>query len=516
MKQAIQSIKSLKASTQFSKKAVICYLSAIMFGLPLIVTDGFYNITETKSVFFHVCTLIFLGAVFIFYEPQKTSTKKSLDKAEKKPLITLDITVAIWGGINLISCLLSEYQGDVWLGTRARYQGFVTVLIYVMMYFVVHRHFAHPEFFLLACVSAFSVVGILGILNCFDIDILGFYKVLSSGNKANYISTIGNINFYSSYFCLLLPLVVCGFCQAKRKLSRLVYTLVLIVGAFGMMVTASESFALGFTFSMLLIPVFFFGDVVKLKNFLISVVIIIAASQIYSYIYNAYGQANVAISKLLSVFMRSYITLPLIAACIVAYFLVTKFQSKLKLLQKIYISALVLIVVCGVIVFVVANTSGIGRFDKYFKITPEWGTYRGEIWIYCFDKFKAFSFKEKLFGIGPEALQNITGTITLHRGKSLDQAHNEYLQYLMTTGILGLLSYLSVIGAVIYVMIKRLKSNTLAVAIFAALSSYWIQAFVNIAQPFTTPIMYVYVASIGGIYLNEKRKEMKAAEKLQK
>lgn len=512
LKQAKKNLEALKLPTQFAQKSVICYLSAIMFGLPLIVTDGFYNITETKSVYFYVCTIIFLGAVFLFYKPEKASTGKLLDKAEKRPLTTLDITVAVWGCINLLSCLLSEYQADVWLGGRARYQGFMTMLLYILMYYVVTRHFAHPQIFLLASVSAFAVVGVLGILNCFDIDILGFYRVLSPGNKANYISTIGNINFYSSYFCLLLPLVVCGFCQSKLKLSRFVYTLVLIIGAFGMMVTASESFALGFTCSMLLIPVFFFNDAEKLKNFLISIIIIIAASQIYSYIYTAYGEANVPISKLISVFMRPYITLPLIGACFIAYFLVSRLSDKLTVLRNIYIAILAFAVLFVIALFIIANVSSLGRFDKYFRITSQWGTYRGEIWIYCLNKFKGYNLKEILFGVGPESLQNITGTITLHRGKSLDQAHNEYLQHLMTTGVFGLLSYLSVIGGVIYVMVKRLKDNTLAVSIFAALVSYWVQALVNLAQPFTTPIMYVYVASIGGIYLNEKRKAMKLNE----
>ena len=36
-------------------------------------------------------------------------------------------------------------------------------------------------------------------------------------NKGLYISTIGNINFYSAYYNILLPIFVTGFCKAVDK-----------------------------------------------------------------------------------------------------------------------------------------------------------------------------------------------------------------------------------------------------------------------------------------------------------
>jgi len=88
----------------------------------------------------------------------------------------------------------------------------------------------------------------------------------------------------------------------------------------------------------------------------------------------------------------------------------------------------------------------------------------------------------------------------------MDKTHNEYLQYLLTTGIFGILSYISVIVTVLISVIKKLKSNALAVGLLSGLIAYWIQAAVNIAQPFTTPIMYIYIACIGGLLYNERSK----------
>ena len=69
----------------------------------------------------------------------------------------------------------------------------------------------------------------------------------------------------------------------------------------------------------------------------------------------------------------------------------------------------------------------------------------------------------------------------------------------MTTGAFGLTAYLSVIGTTVYTVIKKLRSSTLAVALLTGLISYWMQATVNIAQPFTTPIIYIYIACIAGM-----------------
>ena len=69
----------------------------------------------------------------------------------------------------------------------------------------------------------------------------------------------------------------------------------------------------------------------------------------------------------------------------------------------------------------------------------------------------------------------------------------------MTTGLAGLTAYLSVIASTIYMVVKKLKDSTLAVALLTGLIAYWMQATVNIAQPFTTPIVYIYIACIAGM-----------------
>lgn len=508
-----KAVTDTKAAESPVTSYVRYFLTATMLGLPLIVTNGFFNITETKYIYFLVCAV---GLIISFLLKHKQDIKPQISGEIKNgDFSILDYTITAFGAFILVSTVLSRYPADAWLGLYARYQGALTVIIYILIYFIVSRFYSSRQNFLLFAVIAFCIVSILGVLNCFDIDFIGFYHKLAPNYKTSYISTIGNINFYSSYFCLTFPLVICGFCQAKKKVSSILYSAALIIGSFGMMVTASESFIMGFTVALAVIPFFFFKSKEKLSRFLLSVVIIILSAQVYFIIHSTAPKTNVVISDSIAFFLKPYISLPVACVCLVAYLLVKKTPENTEALKKIYIAALILIVAAIGMCFLLANTVGLGSWNKYFRFTYEWGTFRGKIWDYCLDLFKEYNFKELLFGTGPETLQHLTAKGRLFEGKSVDQAHNIYLQYLMTTGICGLLAYVSVLISTAVIVIKHLRKNALAVGIFASLIACWIQGTVNIAQPFTTPIMYIYIACIGGMLCLEKRNKngIRTAEK---
>ncbi len=484
------------------QSCVIIYLVFMMFGLPLIVTDGYFNITETKSVYFYILSIALVASAGFFAKKNEAAEGKSL--LERAELSCTDWAMTAFCGFVFLSAVFSSYN-DVWIGVSSRYQGFITILLYVAVYFIVSRNFTAAQSFLLFSVLAFSAVSIIGVLNCFDVDVFGFYDGINENYKTLFLSTIGNINFYSSYMCLLMPLVVCGFCLGEGKISRAVYTVALVIGSLGMMVTSSESFVVGFASSLMIMPLFFYSRLHRYKRYLVSIIIIVLSSQAYMLVYRLYGKANLAVSKLLSVFVNPVVAVVIVLVCLIAYLIAAKAPKGVAVIKKVYPVLLAALVVGIAVCFILANTVGIDRFNGLFKITSEWGTYRGKIWRFCVNEYLDFGIKDKLFGVGPESLSRITAGAKLFERKSLDQAHNEYLQYLMTTGIFGLSAYLGVIGTTIYTVIKKLRESTFAVALLAGLVSYWMQAAVNIAQPFTTPIVYIYIACIAGMARNAQR-----------
>ena len=90
--------------------------------------------------------------------------------------------------------------------------------------------------------------------------------------------------------------------------------------------------------------------------------------------------------------------------------------------------------------------------------------------------------------------------------KVYDNAHNELLQYLVTTGLLGMVSYIGLfISSVIYIF-KRANKRVIANVCIVAMVGYFAQAIINISQPITTPFFFIFMA-LGLGYVSDVRNE---------
>ena len=116
----------------------------------------------------------------------------------------------------------------------------------------------------------------------------------------------------------------------------------------------------------------------------------------------------------------------------------------------------------------------------------------------------------KLIGIGPDCF---SVQMLLHRYKEMsdttgqiyDSAHNELLQYLYTTGILGLIAYLGQIIGTVRAAAKTAimtgKGKGAREPYFAAYSwafgfaaiCYVAQSLVNINIPVASPLLWVFI-----------------------
>jgi O-antigen ligase len=502
--------QNMSDETTLMQRLTSIYIAGLLGLLPLIVSGGYSDITATKSKSFYIMTIaciVFAGFGWLFV---KFFDKQSLGKGFRKPG-ALDISALLFGVFTLMSSLMSDYQNDVWYGQHSRYQGCITILLYVVVYFVVSRNFSFGNGALIASAAAFTIVCTIGLFNCFDIDVLGIYSVIEESSRKICISTIGNVNFFSSYVCLLLPLVMCGFCQAKEKLSVAIYLSAVVMGTFGAMMTSSESFVAGFAGAVIIMDLIFLKDEDKAKRLIFISGTMYIVALIYRLFCGFVKEPNYKISDLLNVVTHPVVAIVILVVLVAAYLAVTKEPRSVAIIRKAFIALVVLVGISGAAVVVMANTilvdADFGALDKFIKFTADWGTDRGEIWRICIDLYKNFSLEDKLFGVGPETLYKLTSVSGSFKNLIVDQAHNEYLQHLMTIGLVGLMSYIAIVVSACVTAVKYLKNNSLGVAVFAGLVAYWIQAMFNIAQPFTTPIMYLYIACIAGLALKEKYSE---------
>ena len=110
-----------------------------------------------------------------------------------------------------------------------------------------------------------------------------------------------------------------------------------------------------------------------------------------------------------------------------------------------------------------------------------------------------FNFFEILFGSGPDTFYNVFAVYfdELHArfgDTSTNAAHNVYINYLVTVGVTGLLSYLLFVGSAIVNSVKNAKVNPLALMCVGVIVAYATQDIVNIANPVNTPWFIMFIA----------------------
>ena len=501
-----------------AKSITLTFISVLLFVLPLVITNGYYNITETKLITFYILSVVYLLVqLFVFFIFIISKRKDFLNSLSFK-LNFLDIAFILFGVSYIVSGIFSLFGStDTLLGTGSRYQGILTTILYILIYFVLTRTFSFSPKCLVWAGIGFSVVSIIAVLNGLSVDPLGIYLNLSPENKNLYISTIGNINFYSAYYNLLLPVFVVGFCKAVDKKALIAFGSFVVMGSLGLVFTASESFLFGFLISMLILLTFFIPHKHALKRFLFSCCLFLFTTTLYTHLYRCNfpkNTFNFSPSGLMHLISNPIVILILLLLFALLLAIATKKPDKLHNVKKIYCTALVIAFSLGIIGVIAINTVfktiDLGVLNDYLKFSPKWGTNRGQNWIFCIREFINAPLIYKLFGYGPETYYHLTKKAGFYVAKSLDQAHNEYLQYLISVGILGLSSYLCIIFGTVKKCLKHIHNNPVATGILCSLIAYWVQATVNIAQPFTTPIMFIFIAVLSKLTIEKPSQQKKS------
>lgn len=143
---------------------------------------------------------------------------------------------------------------------------------------------------------------------------------------------------------------------------------------------------------------------------------------------------------------------------------------------------------------IAGNIEKYGALNQYLLLNDDWGTHRGYIWRIGMEFYQKQPIHHKLFGYGPDTfgiitVKNYFEDMVRRYGEKFDSAHNEYLQYLVTIGIVGLTAYLALLLTSITEMLRTLKKRPELIAIAFAVICYGAQAAVNISVPIVAPIM---------------------------
>ncbi|MBQ5484773.1 MAG: O-antigen ligase family protein, partial [Lachnospiraceae bacterium] len=132
--------------------------------------------------------------------------------------------------------------------------------------------------------------------------------------------------------------------------------------------------------------------------------------------------------------------------------------------------------------------------------SPAFGNNRGYIWGYAVGIFRRLPALQKIFGVGPDRFGVYTSRYYGARmqeiwGNTVSNAHCEYLQYLVTTGILGAMGYIAMLSAALKNSFYKKKTDPKVSLFIYGIIGYFAQALVNNHHNLLIPVFFLFLAT---------------------
>ena len=459
---------------------------------PLFMTHGYYNITASKYYFFVCASCCFTLFCFLM---QAKRNKTNYSDAEKRT----NYSFIAFLSIALIGVLFSDYKIYALTGSQGRHVGLLFYVASYLAYWFISRFRKNDENDYLFLEAAGFLVLLFAVLQKSGFDLFNLTESVPENITGVFLSTLGNANVFVSFFAVCVPISLGLFVFSNNKIVSVLSGSFSFFGFFAFFISNSDSGYLGLLAGFWLLTLFAVVYKVKLERVLLSFSMFFASAIIFG-ILQRINILKTDISAITEFFAFSHFTYLLFAAFAVLaiiFYKTNPVERINKALRIVFIALSIIAVLAVIIMFVYYNlintAAPLGTFENYIRFSQSWGSERGHVWKITFDLFKKLPFHQKLFGCGMDTLlpylkdsfsdqMDMTGFLT-------DNAHNEFLQYLVTTGILGLFSYLCIIVFTFKIALKSSFSRIALLGIFA----YLIQSSVNICQPITTPFLFILI-----------------------
>ena len=501
--------------------SLVNYYLAMMFSFfPLFLTDQYAHARTDKYWFYMIATGILVVSVGICMALSNSEAKRvGESKPLFKPLSVTDIFILCFLGLALISTVLSAYPTESLLGTGGRNNGLLLLLMYTLMYFAITRNYVYKDYVFIIYLLVSAIIALLTVLNFFYIDPLGMLKGYDEATAADFGSTLGNKNIIAAFMCVYLPVAVMTFVTAEKKALRAVAGVAIIFAYMGLLCADSTSDILGLLVILPITAIFSARKFSYLRRWLLAMTILFISGKLLLLFATLVGDNNKGFE-----FMQEFLIYHPLTYVPIAVFgilwLLTVLLGKnseprypAKAVQIILIVLFSLGIIAAIGAFInfsfIDRETDIGSFEKLLRFDDYWGTHRGFMWRVSFEEFSKYDVRQILFGSGPDTayyvLQPHFAELSERFGDgSTDCAHNEFINYLLTQGVLGLTAYLSVMATVIVRGLKAAKRDPMVLAFIGAVICYLAQSTVNLYNPIVTPFLFIFLSLTEAIARNEE------------
>ena len=537
MSQQPSNTLSPQGSYTVSNTLVNMYLTIMFSFFPLFLTEQYAHARKDKYIFYLITTgflIASVGSILLIKGFANTSKPAEARSGEKLflPLSLTDVFMLGFIWFAAISTILSDHPDKAFWGTGGRNNGLFLLLFYALMYFLITRNYAHKDYVFVVYLITSSFVALLTVLNFFYIDPLGMLDGYDPQTIENFGSTIGNKNIIAAFMCLFLPVAVMLFVVAKAKVVRIVAGIAIGFAYTGLLCADSTSDILGLLVILPVTAIFCARSFVYLRRWTLGMVILFLSPFVVKIHLRAIPpvvellqnirhlmQPDYQLKELAydgvrnkgfefmqeTLFNSSWMILPIVIFG-VAYALMFIFgkddmpRYPAKAMQIILLSLFSVGIIALLWLFIrfsfYDTETDIGEFEKLLRFDDYWGTHRGFMWRVSFEEYRNFTPLRRLFGAGPDTayyvLEPHFPELMTFGDSSTDCAHNEFINYLLTQGALGLMMYLGMMGSAVVRGLKAAKSDPMALVFISAVICYLAQSTVNLYNPIVTPTLFIF------------------------
>lgn len=509
----------------------------LMFGIfPLYYDFGkkYYSIGTGKYNYYKCISLVFFSMLFItsliyfftnLVEGRCNNGSKNIFSKIKvlfAELSVLNKLICSFFALNIITYVIAADKKTAFYGAKGWNMGFLTFVLMLCGFAFSSLYLNNVRKLIGISAVSSSIVFILAVLHRFYIDPLGMYVGIDAKYIKQFLSTVGQTTWYSSYLCILYPIGLAFFMfdsDKKRRVLSGIYSFI----AFCTMITQNSDSAFASLIAVMLLLLWFsFNKYIYMRRYAIINIMIGCAFALMGLLRIIFFERSVKLDRLTNILSQSIIPYIWILLWGIVLYSTYKMNEEWDIniackFRKTVFVVVILIFISFFALFILNSCDvfqdcfGKTIKNNYLYFNDEWGNNRGFNWTFAIKLYKDMPLINKLFGVGQDCFGTYAYSIDeyseLLRSKWGNEyllcAHNEMLNYLICNGVFGLINYIAIIITGIIYGIKKIDNlssvnakneddEILTSGVALCILSIIIHNFFCYSQIMCTPYFYIY------------------------
>ncbi|MBQ1555265.1 MAG: O-antigen ligase family protein [Clostridia bacterium] len=414
----------------------------------------------------------------------------------------VDAALLTYYAFVVLSTLLSEDRSLALTGYDDRNEGLIIQTIYVAIYFLISIPLRMCKRGMALFYSGGTLVAILCLLHVMDVDFFHVYYM----NTNDFVGPMGNVDFTSYYLTLSLVVAAAVFITEQTDTfdPHGYYTLCFFaLLLWSQMIINVDAGMVAMAAVLLVSLPLLLTSMRRVERFLIILSVGMMVGMIKQI--SVFSNGTMGMGKKSWAFLILSLICAGVALAIEKGWISADVSRKTLLIATLSIDG---VAVLGALTvgFIAARDPSNGTLYEfgqmlfYHNFDDHFGTLRVFIWKGALKLISEHPF----FGTGPqsfvgrfnylyhEKIEEYYGTYVY-----VGEAHNEYLELWVNSGIFALGGFLSFLGLMIAKGIRRAEKEPLLLCGALGVLCYSVQAFFGLAMPVHTPMMWLFLGIAG-------------------